>query len=42
MRAEWFVVPRSGTGELTGLRGDGGFTAHLGQQGSIWLDYSFE
>ena len=40
MRAEWFVVKGSGTGELTGLRGDGGFTAQLGQHGSVWLDYS--
>ena len=27
----WFVVPGSGTGELEGLRGDGGFVAELGQ-----------
>jgi Protein of unknown function (DUF3224) len=39
---EWFVVPGSGTGELTGLRGQGGFTAELGQQASITLDYWFE
>lgn len=31
MRAEWFVLDGSGTGELAGLRGDGGFTAALGQ-----------
>jgi hypothetical protein len=42
MRCAWSVVPGSGTGELTGLRGDGGFTAQLGQHGSIWLDYFFE
>ena len=42
MHAEWFVVPGSGTGELAALRGDGGFTAELGQHGSIWLDYFFE
>lgn len=29
-------------GELTNLRGDGGFTAQIGQHGSIWLDYSLE
>ena len=40
--AEWFVVPGSGTGKLTGLRGDGGFKAQLGQHGSVWLDYFFE
>jgi Protein of unknown function (DUF3224) len=38
----WFVVPGSGTGELTGLRGDGGFTAELGQGADIHLDYWFE
>jgi uncharacterized protein DUF3224 len=42
MHAQWFIVPGSGTGTLTGLRGDGGFTAQLGQHGSIWLDYFFE
>ena len=39
MNAKWFVVPRSGTGELEGLRGEGGFTAELGHHGAIWLDY---
>ena len=38
----WFVVPGSGTGELQGLRGDGGFTATLGQSADITLDYWFE
>jgi uncharacterized protein DUF3224 len=38
----WFVVPGSGTGELAGLRGEGGFTAELGQRAVIWLDYRFE
>jgi Protein of unknown function (DUF3224) len=38
----WFVVPGSGTGELTGLRGEGGFTAELGQSADITLDYWFE
>lgn len=42
MKSEWFVVPGSGTGDLKGLRGDGGFEAQVGQHGSIWLDYSFE
>lgn len=41
MRAEWFVLDGSGTAELAGLRGEGGFTAELGQHGSIWLDYFF-
>ena len=39
---EWFVVPGSGTGELGGLRGEGGFTAELGQGADITLDYWFE
>jgi hypothetical protein len=38
----WFVVPGSGTGELTGLRGEGNFTAKLGQNADITLDYWFE
>jgi hypothetical protein len=38
----WFVVPGSGTGELTGLRGEGGFRADLGQNAEIYLDYWFE
>jgi hypothetical protein len=41
MHAEWFVVPGSGTGELRGLRGDGGFKAEPGKQGEIWLDCVF-
>lgn len=38
----WFVVPESGTGELQGLRGEGGFKAELGQGAEITLDYWFE
>jgi hypothetical protein len=38
----WFVVPGSGTGELSGLRGEGGFKAELGQSAEIVLDYWFE
>jgi Protein of unknown function (DUF3224) len=38
----WFVVPGSGTGELTGLRGDGGFRANLGENADIHLEYWFE
>jgi hypothetical protein len=37
---EWFVVPGSGTEELAGLSGDGGFTAAVGQHASAWLDYT--
>ncbi|WP_081879793.1 DUF3224 domain-containing protein [Nocardia sp. NRRL WC-3656] len=39
---EWFVVPRSGTGELAGLRGVGGFKANQGASAEVWLDYWFE
>ena len=42
VKGEWFVVPGSGTGELRGLRGEGGFKAELGQHANIWLDYYFE
>jgi hypothetical protein len=39
---EWFVVPGSGTGELAGLRGTGGFRANLGEGAQVHLDYWFE
>ncbi|MHB1929701.1 MAG: DUF3224 domain-containing protein [Acidimicrobiales bacterium] len=39
---EWFVIPGSGTGELAGLRGNGGFRADLGQGADVTLDYWFE
>ena len=39
---DWFVVPGSGTGELTGLRGEGSFAADLGEGAAIHLDYWFE
>jgi len=39
---QWFVVAGSGTGQLAGLRGEGGFTAELGQNAEISLDYWFE
>jgi Protein of unknown function (DUF3224) len=42
VKGDWFVIPGSGTGELSGLRGEGGFTAELGQHASIRLDYWFE
>src|SRR5215470_7356937 len=38
----WFVVPGSGTGQLKGLRGEGGFNADLGKSAAITLDYWFE
>lgn len=39
----WSIVPGSGTGELTGLRGAGGFVARHGDSASPFtLDYDFE
>jgi hypothetical protein len=38
----WFVVPGSGSGELSGLRGEGGFTAVVGEHAKVYLDYWFE
>src|SRR5579872_5470395 len=39
---DWFVIPGSGTGELTGLRGTGGFRANLGESAQVHLDYWFD
>ena len=39
---EWFVIPGSGTGELAGLRGTGGFSANLGEGAQAHLRYWFE
>jgi hypothetical protein len=41
-KGAWFVVAGSGTGELRGLRGEGGFEADLGKHGAWTLDYWFE
>lgn len=38
--AEWTVVPHSGTGELTGLRGSGSLHSELGQGGKLQFGYS--
>jgi hypothetical protein len=38
----WFIVPGSATGELEGLRGEGGFVAQLGEGADITLGYWFE
>jgi PhnB protein len=40
--ATWFVVPRSGTGELVGLRGEGGFEGEFGKGSVGTLSYWFE
>jgi len=39
---DWFVIPNSGTGGLSGLRGEGGFRASLGENAQVYLDYWFE
>ena len=42
IRAKWFVVPGSGTGDLSRLRGEGGFEGEFGKGSKGWLDYWFE
>jgi hypothetical protein len=42
IKATWFVVSGSGTGELSGLRGEGGFEGHFGRGSDGTLDYWFE
>lgn len=42
IKATWFVVPGSATGELRGLRGEGGFEGEFGKGSDGWLDYWFE
>jgi len=39
---DWFVIPGSGTGQLAGLRGTGGFRASLGEGAQGYLAYWFE
>jgi hypothetical protein len=38
----WSVVPRSATGGLAGLTGEGRFEAPIGSEASFTLDYRFE
>ena len=42
IKATWFVVSGSGTGDLSGLRGEGGFEGDFGKGSEGWLDYWFE
>lgn len=42
IEATWLVVPGSGTGELAGLRGEGGFRGSFGKGSEGTLDYWFE
>src|SRR6185312_9846558 len=38
IKATWFVVPGSGTGALSGLRGEGGFEGDFGKGSTGTLD----
>jgi hypothetical protein len=42
IEATWFVVPGSGTGDLAGLRGEGGFKGQFGKGSVGTLEYWFE
>lgn len=42
IKASWFVVPGSGTGELSGLHGTGGFEGRFGEGSHGTLDYWFD
>jgi hypothetical protein len=42
IKATWFVVPGSGTDDLSGLRGEGGFEGDFGKGSRGTLDYWFE
>ena len=42
IKATWSVVPGSGTGGLSGLRGEGGFEGEFGRGSDGALDYWFE
>ena len=41
-RRTWFVVPETGTGDLSGLRGEGGFEGQFGKGSDGTLEYWFE
>ena len=42
IKATWSVVPGSGTGGISGLRGEGGFEGEFGRRSNGTLDYWFE
>lgn len=42
IKATWLVVSGSGTGDLSGLRGEGGFEGEFGKGSDGWLEYWFE
>jgi hypothetical protein len=41
-RESWVIIPGTGTGELAGIKGEGGFVIKHGTPGSWTLDYDFE
>src|SRR3954454_23866801 len=42
IKGTWVVVPGSGTGDLSGLRGEGGFDGQFGKGSDATLEYWFE
>jgi hypothetical protein len=42
IKGKWCVVPGSGTGDLSGLRGEGGFDGRFGKGSDGTLEYWFE
>lgn len=42
IKGTWLVVPGCGSGDLSGLRGEGGFEGELGKGSRGVLDYWFE
>lgn len=42
IKATWFVVSGSGTDDLSGLHGEGGFEGDFGKGSDGWLDYWLE
>jgi len=42
IKAGWSVVPGSATGDLAGLRGEGGFEGDFGKGSKGWLEYWFD
>lgn len=42
VKGRWFVVSGSGTGDLSGLRGEGGFEGSFGEGSDGTLEYWFE
>jgi hypothetical protein len=41
-KGDWEIIPGSGTGELAGIRGDGGFEAEHGPDATYQLNIAFD